>query len=64
VEENETQKYRNLLQELETKAQEQYDKTVLMLSTGALSISFVFIKDIVKIEKIISVDFLIGSWIC
>jgi len=63
--ENDTHtEYRNLLQELEMKAQEQYDKTVLMLSTGALSISFVFIKDIVKLNKITSTDLLVASWTC
>lgn len=55
--------YRNLLQTLEIKAQEQYDKTVLMLSAGALGISFSFIKDIVKLENATSINYLIFSWV-
>lgn len=39
--------YRKLLLAAEQKAQEDFDKTVLALSGGALSISFVFVKDIV-----------------
>ena len=64
MENNTHTEYRNLLQKLEMKAQEQYDKTVITLSTGALSISFVFIKDIVKLDKIVFIDFLIAAWIC
>ena len=56
--------YRKLLQELEIKAQEQYDKTVLMLSGGALGVSFTFLKDIISIDKAISTGYLIVAWSC
>lgn len=56
--------YRRLLQELENKAQEEYDKTVILLSTGALGISFTFIKDIVHLDGAIMIHFLVGAWIC
>ncbi|WP_134984071.1 hypothetical protein [Xanthomonas axonopodis] len=39
--------YRQWLVVAEQKAQEDYDKTVLTLSGGALGISFAFVKDIV-----------------
>lgn len=41
------QDYRNFLVEAERKAQEDYDKTILSLSGGALGISFAFLKDFV-----------------
>lgn len=56
--------YRKLLQELENKAQDQYDKTVILLSTGALGISFTFLKEIVNLDTAVMIQFLIGSWIC
>ena len=56
--------YRRLLQELENKAQEQYDKTVILLSTGALGISFAFLKDMVNLDNAVTVGFLISAWIC
>lgn len=56
--------YRELLQELSIKAQEQYDKTLITLSTGALGLSFVFIKDVVDIKSASDLNFLIGSWTC
>ena len=56
--------YRELLQELAIKSQEQYDKTLITLSTGALGLSFAFIKDIVDIKSAAYADFLLGSWIC
>lgn len=57
------EEYRRLLQNLENKAQDQYDKTVILLSTGALGVSFTFIKDIVDLENVIVLQFLIGAWI-
>lgn len=39
--------HRRLLISLEQKAQDDYDKTIVSLSGGALAISLVFIKDIV-----------------
>ena len=61
---NEEQSYRDLLQELSVKSQEQYDKTVITLSTGALGLSFAFIKDVVDIKVASNIYFLTGSWIC
>ncbi len=61
---NEYQSYRDLLQELSVKSQEQYDKTVITLSTGALGLSFAFIKDVVDIKSANSINFLTESWIC
>ncbi len=56
--------YRRLLQELENKSQEQYDKTVIMLSTGALGISFAFLKDIVNLDTAVVIWLLISAWVC
>ena len=61
---NEEQSYRDLLQELSVKSQEQYDKTVITLSTGALGLSFAFIKDVVDIKVASDINFLTGAWIC
>jgi len=58
------QSYRDLLQELSIKSQDQYDKTLLTISTGALGLSFAFIKDIVNISSATNINFLTGSWIC
>ena len=58
------QSYRDLLQELSVKSQEQYDKTVIMLSTGALGLSFAFIKDVVDIKVASNINLLTGAWIC
>lgn len=57
------EKYRELLQKLENEAQDQYDKTVLYLSTGALGISFTFLKDIVNVDNAIAIIWLIGAWV-
>lgn len=57
------EKYRELLQKLENEAQDQYDKTVLYLSTGALGISFTFLKDIVSVEHAIDIEWLIAAWL-
>ncbi len=56
-------KYRDLLIEIEGKAQEDFDKTVLSLSGGALGISFAFIKDIVGDDPLIFTGYLIAAWI-
>ena len=55
--------YRTLLLEAEKKAQEDFDKTVLTLSGGALGISFAFVKDIVGDKPIITVNLLLSAWI-
>jgi hypothetical protein len=48
----------------EQKAQEDFDKTVVSLSGGALGISFAFIKDIIGDHPINVKWALIASWIC
>lgn len=58
----EMQNYRKLLQDLETKAQEQYDKTVLMLSGGALGISFTFLKDIIPLNEATNIWLILMAW--
>lgn len=61
---SEQQPYRDLLQELSVKSQEQYDKTVITISTGALGLSFAFIKDVVDIKIASNINFLTEAWIC
>lgn len=56
--------YRSFLQTLEQKAQENFDKTVLCLSGGALGISFAFIKDFITPNAITQPLLLFLSWIC
>lgn len=58
----EMQNYRKLLQDLEHKAQEQYDKTILMLSGGALGISFTFLKDIVTVNEATNIWLIVLAW--
>jgi hypothetical protein len=62
--EDQDKDYRRLLQELENKAQDEYDKTVIMLSTGALGLSFTFLKDIVNLKDAHSTYLMVGAWIC
>ncbi len=58
------QQYRAHLVAAEQKSQEEYDKTVVSLSGGALGISFVFLKDITGIGPIQHKGFLLIAWIC
>lgn len=53
--------YRNQLIVAEQKAQENFDKTILSLSSGALGISFAFLKDIIGVNPI-NISLLILSW--
>ena len=55
--------YRRWLVSAEQKSQEDFDKTVLALSGGALGISFTFLKDIIGPEKIVWLSFLIAAWL-
>lgn len=57
------QEYRNHLIAAEQKAQEDFDKTVLSLSGGALGISFAFIKDIVGAGQSHNTFLLLLSWV-
>jgi hypothetical protein len=54
--------YRNHLVAAEQKAQEDFDKTVVSLSGGALAISFAFIKDMIGSGPLDKALFLLVSW--
>lgn len=56
--------YRKFLVAAEQKAQEDFDKTVLSLSGGALGISFVFLKDVIGSQPIRLDGALLGAWLC
>ena len=56
--------YRNQIVELRQKAIEQYEKTLLTLSTGALALSVVFVKDIFKGNLESTSSFLHLAWAC
>lgn len=55
--------YRQWLVVAEQKAQEDFDKTVLTLSGGALGISFAFVKDIVGDNAIYNSSWLVVAWV-
>jgi len=63
VSKNEMADYRKHLVAAEQKAQEDFDKTVLSLSGGALGISFVFLKDVVGPSAISKPDLLFAAWV-
>ena len=56
--------YRVHLIEAGQKAQEDFDKTVLMLAGGALAVSFAFVKDLIGPGPISSKALLVLSWVC
>ena len=56
--------YRRQVQELASKSQEDFDKTVLTLAGGALGISLVFIKDVVGGKPLTDPNFLFWAWLC
>lgn len=55
--------YRKWLVAAEQKSQEDFDKTVLSLSGGALGISFVFLKDVIGPQPIVQSGFLLAAWL-
>jgi hypothetical protein len=55
--------YRKWLVAAEQRSQEDFDKTVLSLSGGALGISFVFLKDVIGSSPILQPSFLFAAWI-
>lgn len=55
--------YRQSLLTAEQKSQEDFDKTVLSLSGGALAISFIFVKDIVGDQPIRNSIYLLYAWV-
>ena len=54
--------YRKHLVTAEHKSQEDFDKTVLSLSGGALGISFVFLKDVIGSSPIHGPGWLLAAW--
>lgn len=54
--------YRNQLVVAEQKAQEDFDKTVISLSGGALGVSFVFLKDVVASGPVNHKTYLLAAW--
>lgn len=55
--------YRKHLQIAEQKSQEDFDKTVLSLSGGALGISFIFLKDVIGPNPIFEPGLLFAAWV-
>lgn len=55
--------YRQSLLSAEQKSQEDFDKTVLSLSGGALAVSFIFVKDVVGDQPIRDSIYLLYAWI-
>ena len=54
--------YRDHLVLAEQKAQEDFDKTVIALSGGALGISFAFVSDIVGTDELAKASLLYWAW--
>ena len=61
--EQDLENYRTLLVDAEQKAQDDFDKTVLTLSGGALGISFAFVKDFIGDDPIVNAHYLLASWV-
>lgn len=55
--------YRQWLVVAEQKSQEDFDKTVLSLSAGALGISFVFLKDVIGPNPVLEPNLLFAAWV-
>ena len=55
--------YRKQIQVAEQKSQEDFDKTVLSLSAGALGISFVFLKDVIGPNPVLLPRMLFAAWV-
>lgn len=55
--------HRKHLVAVDQKSQEDFDKTVLSLSGGALGISFVFLKDVIGPNPIQSPELLFAAWV-
>jgi hypothetical protein len=54
--------YRNFLVAADQRAQQDFDKTVLTLSCGAIGISFAFTKEIVDVAPVADLEWLTWSW--
>jgi len=61
---DELKEYRKHILLAQEKAQDNYDKTIISLSGGALGISFAFISNIIKPDEICSSGLLFWSWVC
>src|SRR5436190_223645 len=59
-----TQEYRAHLVEARQKAFEDFDKTVLLLSGGALGVSITFVKDLIGPGILFCKGCLLSSWAC
>ena len=55
--------YRQFLVAAEQKSQEDFDKTILALSGGALGISFTFLKEVIGTSPIAQPSLLLASWL-
>ncbi len=55
--------YRDFIIKAEQKAQDDFDKTVIALSGGALGVSFAFIKDIIGPDNISNTILLFLAWL-
>lgn len=58
------QEYRSHLVEARQKAFEDFDKTVLMLSGGALAVSITFVKDLLGPGALAYQRCLLSAWVC
>jgi len=54
--------YKSWLRETEQKLSEHFDKTMLMITGGALALSITFVKDIIGSGKMLSGWLLVTSW--
>lgn len=57
-------KYRESLSSARQKAQEEFDKNVLWLSSGGLGVSFTFLKDLILNDTIEYPWLLLSAWVC
>jgi hypothetical protein len=55
--------YRDLLIRSEQQSQSEFDKTIITLSSGALGVSFIFIKDVIGDDVVKNASQLLFSWI-
>jgi hypothetical protein len=60
---NPLEQYRATLLKAEQKAEDDFDKTILTLSGGALGITFAFIKDILGNKPVIDSGLIFYAWV-
>ena len=61
---DELEKYRSDLLRLEQQSQEQFDKTLLTLSSGAIGVSLVFGVDLLGSPPWVSATWILVAWSC